>query len=132
MVDAVAQQRAGVGAQDLEQRQVGVARDQRRHRRAGLVERVAKAFVPAVAQRLVDAAEAVVPQPRQLLAWRRGDALGRAQRLVEVDQGAALEQRVELVAAADELVACQQQGAVGVAHVERQRRTDADAVAQRG
>ena len=119
-------------AQHLEDGQVRVAGDQRLHRRAHLVQRLAEAFLLAGLQRLAEAAHALLPQRGQLLGRRAGDQLLRPAQLGQVDQRAARELRLHLLDAAHHLPAREQQGVIGVTNVERQRLADGKAVLDGG
>jgi hypothetical protein len=83
-------------------------------------------------KQLVDAAQALAPQTRQRLARCVQHAFERALQLGDVDQRAALEQRVHLVERADGLAAGQQQCLVTVVDAAGQRGTDGKALLDGG
>ena len=125
---AVGRAGAAFVAQHLEDREVGIALDQRQHRRGGVVQRAAEVVVRCLLQRARHVVHALAPALRQLLARQQVQLLGGALQLGDVDQRAAVEQRLQLRAAAHRLAARQQQRAVCVADVEGQRFTNTDAV----
>ena len=132
MVGAVVHMLVALLAQHLEDGEIGVARHQGQHRRAGRLQHVPEAFVMGVLQRPVHLAQAIGPQTRQFGRRCHGHTLGRAEQLFDVDQRTALEERLHLPAALHTLAARQQQGLVMVADVEGQWRTQLDALLDEG